>query len=89
MVQFFLAFLTFFFIGCDSSLEFSDFKSSKTPKSETAFKKDLEECLYFSQQILDKPEGSKRSGEIHIENKGKTLKGMTQKGWIKKNRLRQ
>lgn len=32
----------------------------------------------------DKPEGSKRAGEIYLENIEKILKCMSQKGWIKK-----
>lgn len=84
MGRFVLVFLALFLIGCDSSLEFSDFKNSKPTKSEAAFKKDSEECAYFSQQILDKPEGSKRAGEVYMENKKKVLKCMSKKGWVKK-----
>ena len=84
MTRFIFYVLIFFLVSCDSALEFSNFKNSKTQGGEAAFKKDIEECSYFSKQTLDKAEGSKRAGEVYIENKEKFSNCMLRKGWVEK-----
>ena len=84
LIRFIFFILVLFLIGCELSFEFSDNKNLKNNKSKTIFKLDVDECLLFSQQTFDRPEGSKRAGEVFLENKENFLKCMSKKGWVKK-----
>ena len=76
-------FISLYFIGCTPEYNLEDFKS-RNDINKTTFMKNKVGCQKHSNLLASKSEGSKRAGEIAIDQNRYFLSCMKRKGWTLK-----
>lgn len=81
MKYFIYIFIPLYFFGCASDYNLEDFKLRKDV-NKTTFRENKANCQKHSNLLASKSEGSKRAGEIAIDQKNYFLGCMERKGWV-------
>ena len=79
--HFIFFFIYLFVISCSSEYDLNDFKFRKDA-NKNIFQENKMSCHKHSSLLAARQEGSKRAGEIFIDQKKYFLSCMKRKGWV-------